>query len=105
MSGHRAFGALCDWTVLDLDGLKEIIEKQAESVAVSYGASLYSAEDLAQEGFVWAAEHAEEVRRLHAQDDSLLRIRLWSRLSDKVSTEARRQSRNIGIHRLYEVGV
>lgn len=90
-----------DWSVLELDGLADEIKQQAGSVAAMFE-TYNTAEDLEQEAMIWCATNAGQVRSLHAQGDSLLPVRIWSKLRDKVRTEASHQTETIGIHRLYE---
>lgn len=94
---------MADWDILELEGLREQVAKAAASVAVMYPTT-HDAEDLKQEGLIWCAENADLVMKLAEQKDGLMSIRIWSILRDKVRTEAERESRSIGIHRLYEEG-
>lgn len=90
-----------DWTVMDLHGVRDEVKRAAVSVAAMYP-TFSTAEDLEQEGYIYLATNAEQVRKFHAQEDGLLPVVIWRALRGKVRTEARRQADTIGIHRLYE---
>lgn len=90
-----------EWSVLELEGLTDLVKDRAASVAAMFPTTA-DADDLEQEGLIWAATNASKVRELHAREDSLLSLRIWSVLRDKVKTEATHSSQTVGIHRLYE---
>lgn len=92
---------IADWSVLELPGLMASVRSAARSVG-SLSTTVLSSEDLEQEGFLWCAENATEVRKLHGRDDQLLKLRLYSRLYNKARVEMQRNERVIGLHRLYE---
>lgn len=86
-----------DWTVLDIEGVTEVISKAAQKVANQY-ASTAAAEydDLYQEGLIIAAQHADLVRQA-IEDHGLGRVHhfVWCDLVDLVKTEAKHLSTRV----------
>lgn len=84
-----------DWSVLSLENVDEDIALCADRLACQFP-NIADADDLLQEGRIWAAENADVVR-VYVNDERMgqFRNRVYSRLHTKVATEARKQGRQI----------
>lgn len=92
-----------DWTVLDLPGVTEVVQKAASSIATSFK-GVTEAADLAQEAFILLASEPHVVRNYVANDElGLLYNRVRQRLHNEATRLAGYSNRVVSIQNFQEV--
>ncbi|WP_327292413.1 hypothetical protein [Streptomyces sp. NBC_01198] len=85
--------AMVDWSVLDVEGVREAAEKAARRVARQYDRLEF--EDLRQEAYLALAAHAGQMRAALAEGGlGRLHHAVWCDLTNLAAKETRRLERN-----------